>query len=38
MVHSGEWNNPELRWALAQMYEHHLAFNSRVNMIEGMDV
>ena len=24
--------NPELRWALSKMYEHHLTFNSRVNM------
>ena len=24
--------NPELRWALSKMHEHHLTFNSRVNM------
>ena len=24
--------NPELRWALSKMYEHHLIFSSRVNM------
>ena len=25
-------HNLELRWALSKMYEHHLTFNSRVNM------